>query len=70
MTLCNIRHTESVSGPHNDCPRAACGPRASVWTTLVYMNWIDSHSRLDQGATGPSDRIAAACDQSRNGNQH
>jgi len=34
-TLCNIRHTENVRGPHKNCPRAACGPRVSVWTTLV-----------------------------------
>jgi len=36
MILCNIRHTESVRGSHENCPRASCGPRASVWTTLVY----------------------------------
>jgi len=35
MTLCNMRDTESVRGPHKNCPRAACGPRASVWTTLA-----------------------------------
>jgi len=37
MTLCNIRDTESVRRPHKNCPRAACGPRASVWTTLFYI---------------------------------
>jgi len=37
MTLCNTRHTESVCGPHKNCPRAGCGPCASVWTTLAYM---------------------------------
>jgi len=34
MTLCNIPFTESVRGPHNDCLRAACDPRVTVWTTL------------------------------------
>jgi len=34
MTLCNIRHTENVSGPHKNCPLDACGPCATVWTTL------------------------------------
>jgi len=34
MTVCNIRHTESVRGPHKTCPLAACGAPASVWTTL------------------------------------
>jgi len=31
MILWNIRHTESVRGPH----KTVCGPRASVWNTLV-----------------------------------
>jgi len=35
MTLCIIRHTENVRGPHEACPRGACSPRASVWTTLI-----------------------------------
>jgi len=34
MILCNIRHTESAHGPHENCPRASCGPLASVWSTL------------------------------------
>jgi len=34
MTLCDIIFTESVRGPHNNCLRATCGPRATVWTTL------------------------------------
>ena len=37
MSLCNISYTESVRGPHNNRLRAACGPRASAWTTL---NWL------------------------------
>jgi len=43
MTFCNIRHTGSVRGPHNNCPRAACGPRASVWTTLNYTISTPNH---------------------------
>jgi len=27
MTVGNIRRTESVRGPHNNCPRPACGRR-------------------------------------------
>jgi len=42
MTLCNIRRTASIRGPHNNCPRAACGPRASVWTTLCWAIFISS----------------------------
>jgi len=34
MILCKIRRTESVRGPHKNCSRATCDPRASVWTTL------------------------------------
>jgi len=34
MILCNIRHTESAHGPHENCPRASRGPLASVWSTL------------------------------------
>jgi len=33
MTLCNIRHTKSVCGPH-------AARDSSVWTTLFYMNKI------------------------------
>jgi len=36
MTLCNTRHTENVRGPLKICPRATCGPRASVWITLCW----------------------------------
>jgi len=36
MTLCNYRHTENVRGPLKICPRATCGPRASVWITLCW----------------------------------
>jgi len=34
LWLCSLRHTESIRGPHKNCPRATCGPYVSVWTTL------------------------------------
>jgi len=34
LWLCNVRHAESIHRPHKNCPRAACGQHASVWTTL------------------------------------
>ena len=44
-------------GPHKGCLEAECGPQKRVWEPLVYMNWIDSHSRVHEGVTLGSCRI-------------
>jgi len=44
-------------GPHKGCLGAECGPQNRDWKPLVYMNWIDSHSRVDEGVTVGSCRI-------------
>ena len=38
-------------GPHKGCLGPECGPQNRSWEPLVYMNWIDSHSRIDEGVT-------------------
>ena len=35
-------------GPHKGCLGAECGPQNRSWEPLVYMNWIDSRSRVDE----------------------
>ena len=41
--------------------RAGFGSRALVWRPLVYMNWIDNHSRVDKGVTFGSCTISLFC---------
>ena len=48
---------KDCSGSHKGCLGAEYGPQNRAWEPLVYMNWIDSHSRLDEGVTVGSCRI-------------
>ena len=38
-------------GPHKGCLGAECRPQNRSWEPLVYTNWIDTHSRVDEGVT-------------------
>jgi len=38
-------------GSHKGCLGPECGPQNRSWESLVYMNWIESHSRIDEGVT-------------------
>jgi len=38
-------------GAHKGCLGPECGPQNRSWESLVYMNWIESHSRIDEGVT-------------------
>ena len=44
-------------GVHKGCLGAECGPQNRGQEPLIYMNWIDSHSRVDEGVTVGSCRI-------------
>jgi len=44
-------------GPHKGCLGAECGPQNRGWEPLVYISWIDSHRRVDEGLTVGSCRI-------------
>ena len=44
-------------GPHRRCLGVEYGPQNRGWEPLVHMDWIDSHSRVDEGVTVGSCRI-------------